>query len=154
MCKGKTMKYKVGDKVKVRKDLIENKLYGSQYFVDAMKKFKGKIVTIDKVNKDANNYFIKEDIKYGYIHYNYTEEMLEDIEFDDIFDCKKMYFSVGYETIYSGHQVIEKVVLINNPNIKNNESKFVFLDENGNIFVLTLKDIIYIIPYEHKRKEK
>lgn len=27
-------------------------------------------------------------------------------------------------------------------------------DKNGNIFVLTLKDIIYIIPYEHKRKEK
>ena len=67
------MKYKVGDKVRVRKDLKERMGYGCQRFTDAMKKQMGKIVTISNV-VDDRYYYVKED------NYNWTDEMLEPVE--------------------------------------------------------------------------
>jgi hypothetical protein len=65
------MKFKVGDKVRVRKDLVLNHTYGNYFFVSTMEKFKDKIVTIISV---CNNcYEIKEDNKCSY----WTDEMLE-----------------------------------------------------------------------------
>ena len=43
------MKYKVGDKVRVREDLEVHKLYGREAFASQMAPLKGKIVTINKV---------------------------------------------------------------------------------------------------------
>ena len=43
------MKYKVGDKVRVREDLEVYKLYGREAFTSEMVPLKGKIVTISKV---------------------------------------------------------------------------------------------------------
>ena len=40
------MKYKVGDKVRVRKDLEVGKRYGSDIFVPDMKKYAGKTITL------------------------------------------------------------------------------------------------------------
>ena len=40
------MKYKVGDKVRVRSDLKENTLYGEQIFSPAMRQILGKNVEI------------------------------------------------------------------------------------------------------------
>lgn len=54
------MKYKAGDKVRVRSDLKERMGYGCQRFTDAMKKQMGKIVTISNV-VDDRYYYIKED---------------------------------------------------------------------------------------------
>lgn len=67
------MKYKAGDKVRVRSDLKERMGYGCQRFTDAMKKQMGKIVTISNV-ADDRYYYIKED------NYNWTDEMLEPVE--------------------------------------------------------------------------
>jgi hypothetical protein len=53
------MKYKVGDKVRVRKDLVVNSYYGGADFVEEMKSFIGKVVTISKVI--GNDYMILED---------------------------------------------------------------------------------------------
>lgn len=50
---------KVGDKVKIRKDLCAYERYGTQTFVDSMNKYKGEIVTIEGVN--YGGYEIKED---------------------------------------------------------------------------------------------
>lgn len=47
------MKYKVGDKVKVRSDLKVGKDYGEHDFVHDMFKFVGKIVTIESVWKQG-----------------------------------------------------------------------------------------------------
>ena len=66
------MKYKVGDKVKVRSDLRVGKSYGEHTFVHAMFKFMGKIVTIESVWEQC--YRIEEDA------YWWTDEMLEPVE--------------------------------------------------------------------------
>ena len=66
------MKYKVGDKVRVRSDLRVGKSYGEHAFVHDMFKFRGKIVTIESVWKQG--YRIEEDI------YWWADEMLEPVE--------------------------------------------------------------------------
>lgn len=68
------MKYKVGDKVKVRENLEIGKAYCGQTFVVQMKKYKGQIVTIKVADYDG--YYIEEDEQDWY----WTEEMLEDVE--------------------------------------------------------------------------
>ncbi len=55
------MKYKVGDVVKVRSDLICGKTYNDLRLVEKMDKYKGKIVHIMKVVK--NWYYIIEELE-------------------------------------------------------------------------------------------
>lgn len=66
------MKYKVGDKVRVRSDLKACEQYGANIATNSMERLAGKIVTISRV---------------GYAHYlvdgmnyNWTDEMLEPVE--------------------------------------------------------------------------
>ena len=64
------MKFKVGEKVKIKKNLKEG--YGFKYYVaDEMEKFKGKTVTIYSVNSEA--YRIEEDN----MSWDWTEDMFE-----------------------------------------------------------------------------
>ena len=87
------MKYKVGDKVRVRSDLEVGKQYGNDndsdkvYFVSGMKCHKGKIVTIQEIAYSA--YRIKED------KWFWTDDMFEgkvvedmDIEINKMIDEK------------------------------------------------------------------
>ena len=67
-----TMKYKVGDKVRVRKDLVVDKEYGNDSFVIGMKSMLGKTVTINSVNEESETYHIRE------CGFNWTEEMFEE----------------------------------------------------------------------------
>ena len=67
------MKYKVGDKVRVKKDLVIDSSYGREDFVEEMKSFIGKIVTISKVIDEE--YMILEDDG----DYAWTEEMFEGV---------------------------------------------------------------------------
>lgn len=69
------MKYRVGDKVRVRNDLETLQFYGDDFFTSSMERFKGQIVTIIGVGK--NKYFIKEDESRCY----WTEEMFEPVEY-------------------------------------------------------------------------
>lgn len=55
------MKYKVGDKVRVRKDLERMKVYGGNLTDDSMTFFRGRIVTIAEDNCVGDVYTIKED---------------------------------------------------------------------------------------------
>jgi hypothetical protein len=61
------MKYKIGDKVRVREDLEVGKFYNKCYFNSLMAKLKGKVVEIKGV--DSESYSIKEDTYY------WTDEM-------------------------------------------------------------------------------
>ena len=67
------MKYKVGDKVKVRSDLKCEEYYGGITFNFEMNKFKGMEITIARVNY-GGYYEVLET------PYNFTDEMLESVE--------------------------------------------------------------------------
>lgn len=67
------MKYKVGDKVKVRSDLKAYEIYGSNMLTKSMEKFSGKTVTISGVG--ITSYAI-EEMEVAY----WTDEMLEPVE--------------------------------------------------------------------------
>ena len=66
------MRFKIGDKVRVRKDLEVDKKYGNLCFIGSMKKYKGKEFIIDKV---CTNYYRLKDIDHCW-----TDEMLEPVE--------------------------------------------------------------------------
>lgn len=65
------MKYKVGDKVRVRKDLQIGTNYGACMFVSGMNDYKGSVVTISKVY--STYYCIEEDIG----TWMWTDEMFD-----------------------------------------------------------------------------
>ena len=65
------MKYKIGDKVTVRDDLIVNTQYGVEVFVPAMIKLVGGICEIEQVYKGGNHYKLKGST------YVWTSEMVE-----------------------------------------------------------------------------
>lgn len=69
------MKFKVGDKVRVKKQLISGANYGSFPFVNSMKEYRGKVVTIHEINPRLMAYKIAEDGANAY----WTDEMLEPI---------------------------------------------------------------------------
>lgn len=72
------MKYKAGDRVKVRSDLEVDKKYGEDYFIDEMYEYKSKTLTISKVGKCCYN--VKEN------HFYWTDEMFEskDYTYEDL----------------------------------------------------------------------
>lgn len=68
------MKYKIGDKVRVRADLVRGEVYGCESAVDNMVDMRGMTVTIEDV--DESGYGIKEDLE----GYTWTDEMFEPVE--------------------------------------------------------------------------
>lgn len=68
------MKYKVGDKVRVRSDLVDGKYYGGTAVVRNMADMGGMVVTIERVRE--RTYLIEEGSK----GYNWTDEMFESVE--------------------------------------------------------------------------
>lgn len=68
------MKFKVGDRVRIRTDLKICEKYGSQYFVRNMNQHKGEIAIITRVFDDY--YFINLD------SFNWTDEMLKPFDAD------------------------------------------------------------------------
>lgn len=66
------MKHKVGDKVRVRKDLKLEEKYGTQTFVEEMASYVGKEIEIYNIDEICICYDLKDDI------WGFTDEMLED----------------------------------------------------------------------------
>ena len=66
------MKYKIGDKVRVRKDLVVDNYYGGVCYVDYMDGFKGKeciITDMDGISYQMDNF-----------NFWWTDEMLEPVD--------------------------------------------------------------------------
>lgn len=68
------MKYKIGDKVKVREDLIVGEYYNEEMFVKEMEKYCGKVLTISKIVPPRYAYRVKE------VGWNWTNEMFEGLD--------------------------------------------------------------------------
>lgn len=66
--------FKVGDKVRVKKGLIVGKAYGKNSFVDKMKDYEDRILTIESL--DTYGYYFKKS------EFVWTDEMLEPVGFD------------------------------------------------------------------------
>lgn len=76
------MKYKVGDKVKVREDLSKEKCYGGCCVDSVMEQFAGEMVTISHEYGRINRYKIEEDN----MRWCWTDEMFEPLEDENITD--------------------------------------------------------------------
>lgn len=72
------MKYKVGDKVRVRRDLEIGAPYGDWLFSSGMNDYKGKVVTISGTY--PNKYRVREDKE----RWAWTDEMLEGLAEDEL----------------------------------------------------------------------
>lgn len=73
------MKYKVGDKVRIREDLVEEVNYGGAITVDDMVNMSGDVVTIESVDKISDKGFIYHIVE-DYDKYDWTSEMFEPVE--------------------------------------------------------------------------
>lgn len=69
------MKYKVGDKVRIREDLVMGGNYGGSVAVDDMVDMGGNVVTIGRVG-EVHGYYIEEDPD----DYCWTDEMFEPVK--------------------------------------------------------------------------
>lgn len=94
------MKYKVGDKVRVRSDLKACEQYGANIATNSMERLAGKIVTISRV---------------GYAHYlvdgmnyNWTDEMLEPVEEMSAEEAIRLYAKVCKDSNCYACPVYEK----------------------------------------------
>lgn len=105
------MKYKVGDKVKVREDLEIGKTYGKLTFSVQMREYKGQIVTIETADDDG--YQIEEDE----LNWYWTDEMLEDVKEELLKEA-----DYGIEAINEQNR-IEKLEI----KLKNKQSEIDFL---------------------------
>jgi hypothetical protein len=77
------MKYKVGDKVKVRNDLVVDRAYGDGvWFRSDMARYKSQIVTISKVE----DYFY--NIKGDKCCWSWVDEMFEDVPENNVGEIK------------------------------------------------------------------
>ena len=83
------MKYKVGDKVRVKKNLLSDTSYGKHIFISEMERFRGENATITQANNDT--YQIDIDNAEWY----WSGEMFEPVEFTkkdlkpgDILTCR------------------------------------------------------------------
>lgn len=74
------MRYKVGDKVRVRRDLQISRRYGSYMFASGMDDYKGSVVTISKAHQNLYFYCIEED-EGSWI---WAEEMFEGLAEDEL----------------------------------------------------------------------
>ena len=73
-------KYKIGDKVKVREDLVTNELYEKEIFVDEMNIYKGKTTRIENVFENGEYTLV--DCNY----WAFTDEMLEPVLDNPVLD--------------------------------------------------------------------
>ena len=101
------MKYKVGDKVRVRKDLEVGKSYYMEddmsydMFVESMAKWRGKIVTIERCSD--YEYRIEGDT------YSWTDEMFEPVSSDE--EYEKIVITtdgkITFATLYKNDEVVK-----------------------------------------------
>ena len=120
------MKYQVRDKVLVRSDLEEGKIYGDEVVMSDMLFFRGKIVTIEHVDHPCC-YRIKEDPN----QWHWTDEMFDEKESEEIKSeylsyCEKIDEYFSSDKIYNSSNEFPVSVKESNSNfiiVKSNRLK-------------------------------
>ena len=131
------MKYRPGDKVKIRNDLVEYKRYGSYNFVPYMSKFKG-----EQIIKELtyNGYTIKADTQ----GFKWSDEMFEDIK-EDKMDNNTLQINMNNLTDEERNTLLSLVKKSNEPKSKvwkpDVEEEFYTLFGDGSIYKLTWLNI-------------
>lgn len=82
------MKYKVGDRVKIREDLVVGNVYGAEVFVEDMGHYKGNMATITAICGDT--YRINIDNEDSVRHWHWSDEM-----FEEKYEYHTLKFNVG-----------------------------------------------------------
>lgn len=125
--------FKVGDKVRVRKDLLVDEFYDDGCkFINDMKYALGEVGEIIRVVKNGEliRYMIKLDSDDYYHPYCFSESMLEPITNDDKMEIYKVGDKCPYDFInkfWVINSIWAKMVIINNPEV-------IVIDEDFNIF--------------------
>ena len=136
------MRYKAGDKVKIRADLREGD--GEQYkatVVSEMMKYAGKVTTIRRAYDDCYTL----DIDDGY--WTWVDNMFEDVEKDtSIEENTPKNVDIGYYLEYCGHRVIKNVYYGGYAHDHNHV--FCTTDDSLNQYTLPIDSIEFIIPHE------
>lgn len=133
------MKHKIGDKVKIREDLIVGNTYGSDSFAEEMAQYKGKTATITDV------YWDKYEIDIDDGSWCWTDEMLEDCVDSALDEEKAQTVDIGYHLEHCGHRVIKNVYIDG-------------YDDNGTLYCTDIEETVqyklptgsieFIIPHE------
>lgn len=122
------MKFKVGDKVRVREDLEVFTKYGNYTFVKGMEEYKGKEFIIDEVCTD---YYRLKDIGYCW-----TDEMLEPIEKErkemNIEELNKQYKSKMDALMEEYKTKVKEIAEEEEPFIKEGQEYF-YIDSVGDV---------------------
>ena len=138
----KDRKYKVGDKVRVREDLVADEEYGDINYnyisgID-IDKWKGKVVTISFADNNNNCYGIAEDTE----AWNWSAEMFEDVPENNVGEIKARTVDVGYYLKTYGHREIKNVY----QGVDNGKLFFTTVD-GLNQYVIPKDAIDWIIPH-------
>lgn len=135
------MKYKVGDKVKIREDLKVGKDYNDCTFIVDMEKYKGKIATI-KYSYSDDSYEI--DLDGG--TWFWTDDMLEN-ENNVLNISESQTVDIGYYLAYCGHRVIKNVYFDGYVH-DDHDHVFCTTVDGKNQYTLPVNSVEFIVPHE------
>lgn len=136
------MKYKVGDKVRIRADLKVGKEYDEATVVENMKRYFGKTTTIRYVYE----YCYTLDVDDG--DWIWTDGMLEVDDTPQIAEPKTV--DVGYRIDSCGRCRVLKDVIQGDMGIK----RIYYTKDYGFQYILPIEWIEFIIPHEEKESKE
>lgn len=123
------MKYRPGDKVKIRNDLVEYKRYGSYTFVPYMSKFKGEQIIKELTH---NGYTIKADTQ----GFKWSDEMFEE-EMENKMDNKNITINMENLSDEERNTLLSLIEKANKPKSKvwkpEYGEEYYFIRNNGQI---------------------
>lgn len=117
-------KFKVGDKVRVKENLVVDEFYDDGYkFISSMENTLGKVGEIVRISRNGK-YVIKFDCEDYYHTYCYSPSMLESITKNNRLKIYKMNDNCPYGSL---KKIGFAVLIVNNPEV-------IAIDENFNFF--------------------
>lgn len=143
------MKYKVGDKVTVRKDLREHILYGGQNVVKDMLPYRGKQTTIEKILPVSKIYTLA-NCRYGW-----TEEMFEPAADCDFKVGDKVIFNPAEKNKLTGVFTVSEIDMdLGMPYIKLKEVKECTWFSPDRLFKVPLFKVGQIVQFKNVKDDK